>query len=178
VTAGPSTSIETTPAAATYRIDPERSTVSYTGRHMVGLGVVHAAFTIESGKIVVAEPLTASTVSVSVNAASFASNSAKRDRDVRAAGLLDVANYPHITFTSERVRDDAGDHWSVAGTVTAHNTSAPVEVIVDRVSPEADGLRIHARSTHLDRQSFGITKGKGMVGRYLNLDLDVMAVPV
>ena len=176
MTAGTATPIEI-PATATYWIDPERSKVSYTGRHMFGLGVVHAAFTIESGNIVVGEPLAASTVSVTVNAASFTSNSAKRDRDVRAVGLLDVASFPQITFTSDRLRDD-GVHWSVSGTVTAHNNSAAVEVIVDRVTPEADGLRIHARSIHLDRFSFGITKGKGMVGRYLDLDLDVMAVPV
>ena len=30
---------------------------------------------------------------------------------------------------------------------------------------------------HLDRYAFGITNGRGMVGRYLDLDLDVSATP-
>lgn len=43
--------------------------------------------------------------------------------------------------------------------------------------PEADGVHMHAVAEHLDRYAFGVTKGKGMVGRYLDLDFDVFAVP-
>lgn len=49
---------------------------------------------------------------------------------------------------------------------------------VDRVTPEAGGMRMHARAEHLDRYAFGITKTTGgMVGRYVDLDLQVLAVP-
>jgi len=36
---------------------------------------------------------------------------------------------------------------------------------------------VHAHVEHLDRYAFGVTKVKGMAGRYLDLDLDVFAVP-
>lgn len=173
--AGRTTSVEV-PSTGTYRVDPDRSTVSYSGRHLFGLGVVHATFTISSGELTVADPPTASTAVVTVDAGSFHSNSVRRDKDVRAASLLDVASYPEITFASDGLRPD-GDGWRMTGSVTAHGRTVATEVLVDQVTPASGGVRLHARAEHLDRYAFGITKSKGMVGRYLDLDLDVFAVP-
>lgn len=164
------------PIEGTYRIDPHRSKVGYSGRHMFGAGVVHATFTIRSGAVSVMDPPESSTVSAVLDAASFHSNSAKRDKDVRAASLLDVATYPDISFVSTALSEDS-DCWRLAGVVTAHGESAPVEMVIDRVQREADGTRLHARASHLDRYAFGVTKGKGMVGRYLDLDFDLFLAP-
>ena len=164
------------PPVGGYRIDTQRSQISYTGRHMFGLGVVHATFAISSGQVHVADPLTSSSVAVTMDASSFQSNSAKRDRDVRSATLLDVATHPDITFRSETLRPDA-DNWRLIGIVTAHGKAVPVDVVIDEVTPETGGVRVHGRAHHLDRYAFGVTNGRGMVGRYLDLDLDVFAVP-
>jgi hypothetical protein len=59
--------------------------------------------------------------------------------------------------------------------VTAHGAAAPVDVAIDRVTPNGNGVRVHARADHLDRHAFGITGSKGMAGRYLDLDVDVLA---
>jgi polyisoprenoid-binding protein YceI len=143
---------------------------------MFGLGVVHATFAITSGEVRVAEPLTASAVTVTVDAGSFQSNSAKRDKDVRGASLLDVAAFPAISFVSDHLLPDGeSGRWLMRGRVTAHAHDVSVEVVIDRATPEDDGLRLHGRAEHLDRHAFGITQGKGMVGRYLDLDLDVFA---
>ncbi len=164
------------PPAGTYRIHPEQSTVNYTGRHMFGLGTVHATFRINSGQFHIADPTTASSVTVSIDANSFTSGNAKRDQDVRAAGLLDTATYPEIAFASSNRRWDR-DHWLLSGDVTAHGVTVPVEVIVDRITPELQGIRVQARAKHLDRYAFGVTGAKGMVGRHLDLNLDVYAAP-
>ena len=166
------------PPAGPYRIDPSRSKVSYSGRHMFGLGVVNATFAIRSGEFRVGEPLTASVVTVTVDAGSFHSTSARRDKDVRGASLLDVAAHPDITFVSDRLRADGdSERWLMSGSVTAHSTTVPVEVVIDRAAPQPGGVRLHGRAEHLDRYAFGVTQGKGMVGRFLDLDLDVFAVP-
>src|SRR4051794_630048 len=171
VASGPSVQV---PMSGTYRIDPRQSTVSYSGRHMFGLGTVHATFAINSGEVQVRDPVVDSTVWVSIDPASFSSGNAKRDRDVVAAALLDCATHPEISFDTGGLREDAG-HWVLSGTVTAHGTAVPVDVVIDRMIPEGDGMRVHARADHLDRQAFGITGSKGMVGRYLDLDFDVLA---
>jgi polyisoprenoid-binding protein YceI len=122
----------------------------------------------------VLDPVADSTVIVSMDPATFSSGNPKRDRDVVAASLLDCATHPEISFASRGLRQDT-DHWVLSGTVTAHGTAVPVDVVIDRVTPEGDGMRVHARAAHLDRHAFGITGSKGMVGRYLDLDFDVLA---
>ncbi|MCW2615097.1 MAG: hypothetical protein JWN08_2091 [Frankiales bacterium] len=165
------------PAPATYRIDPARSSVGYSGKHMFGLGTVHATFTVTDGELSVTDPPEGSTARVTIDAASFRSGVAKRDRDVRSAGLLDVEHFPTITFRSDGLRQEAGA-WRLGGQVVAHGTASPVEVVVDRVEQEADGLHLHGRAEHVDRHAFGVTGSRGLVGRYLDLDLDVRAVRV
>jgi polyisoprenoid-binding protein YceI len=162
------------PTVGRYRVDPGQSTVSYSGRHMFGMGAVHATFAITSGEVQVLDPVAGSTVVVRVDPASFSSGNARRDRDVVAASLLDCATYPEISFVSAGLREDAG-HWVLSGTVTAHGTTVPVDVVIDRMTPEAEGMRVHARAAHLDRRAFGITGSPGIVGRYLDLDFDVLA---
>ena len=162
------------PATGAYRLDPERSTVSYSGRHLFGLGTVHATFAVTSGELQVTDPPTGSSVTVAVDAASFHSSSAKRDKDVTGRSLLDAQAFPDITFVSDTVRQDGG-RWLVAGSVTAHGSTVPVELVLHDVHLEDGGVRLRARAEHLDRRAFGITGSRGMVGRYLDLDLDAFA---
>jgi hypothetical protein len=65
----------------------------------------------------------------------------------------------------------------MSGTVTAHGNSVPVEVVILEATPDGEGVHLRARAEHLDRYAFGVTKSKGMVGRHLDLDLDVVARP-
>jgi polyisoprenoid-binding protein YceI len=163
------------PEAGTYVIDSQRSTALFSSRHMFGMGTVHASFSIVSGELSVAPTFQESTVVVSLDASSFSSNNAKRDKDVKSAALLDIATYPDITFSSEAVHED-GNRVLIDGTLTAHGMAVPVQVTVAAASNEANGVRVRARTTRLDRYSFGITKSKGMVGRFMDVDFDVFAV--
>ncbi|MGZ8705738.1 MAG: YceI family protein [Aeromicrobium sp.] len=158
----------------TYHLDPSKSRVRYSGKHMFGMGTVHATFTVQGGELRVGEPLATSSVIVTVDAASFSSNSARRDKDVRSTSLLDVARYPAITFASESLHQN-GDTLLVTGTVTAHGHTVGVDVLIDHLTHEGTGIRLHGRAEHLDRTAFGITGSRGMVGRYLDLDLDAFA---
>ena len=80
----------------------QRSTVTYSGRHLFGLAPVKATFTIASNELLVADPVAASTVVVSVDAGSFRSDKSRRDDQVRSASLLDAATY--LTFRTSRDR--------------------------------------------------------------------------
>jgi polyisoprenoid-binding protein YceI len=162
-------------AQGRYRLDPDKSQVHYSSKHMFGMGTVHATFAVQGGELHVSEPLETSRATVTVDAASFTSNSAKRDRDVRSADLLDVARYPAITFASDTVQQD-GDALRVTGTVTAHGHTVGVVVRIDRLTHEGTGIRLQGRAEHLDRTAFGITGSRGMVGRYLDLELDAYAI--
>lgn len=170
------TKIPAIPVAGVYRIDTVASAITYTSRHMFGLGKVHAKFTIASGHLEVGEALADSKAMATIAAGSFASNNAKRDSDVKGPALLDVTTFPLIEFTSTGAREDENGIILV-GAVAMRGVSAPVQVLV--LSWEAygpDRISVRARADHLDRCLFGITGAKGWVGRYFDLDLDVVAV--
>lgn len=160
-----------------YRIDPNRSRVRYSGKHMFGLGTVHATFSVREGDLSIGNAMDPLITRVTVDAASFCSENTRRDRDVRSAGLLDVERYPDITFTSEHMREIPGEGWLVPGTVTAHGRSGPVDVQVDRVTANGSEVFVHGWVRNLDRTTFGITGSRGLVGRYVDLELDVVATP-
>jgi polyisoprenoid-binding protein YceI len=140
------------------------------------MGTVHAQLAITGGELRITRPVRDSHVEATVDAASFDSGNARRDRDVVSSRLLDVAQYPTITFSSTTVRED-GDRLVVEGLITAHGTAVPTEVRVSALRADDEGVHVRARAEHLDRYAFGITAGRGMVGRYLDIELDVLAVP-
>lgn len=169
------TDLPTLPDAGTYRVDPQRSSVTYACRHMFGLGSVRADFTISSGLLNVSSTLAGSSASATIDAASFDSANQRRDRDVKGRGLLDVAAFPTIAFSSTGIREDGGA--ILAGIVAMHGVEAAVEVtVLSWESPAPGQIRVTARANHLDRYLFGITGAKGFVGRYFDLAFQVVAV--
>jgi polyisoprenoid-binding protein YceI len=162
------------PAVGRYRVDPQRSSVRYRGRHMFGLGGVEAALTLAAGTIVVADPTTDSTVELTLDPASFTSDKARRDRHVKSQSLLHVEQYPEIVFRSTQVRAE-GDRWLVTGDVTAHGVTHPTVVSVDQAAVAGPQVTLHAVA-QLDRYDFGVTKVRGMAGRQVTLDFDLVAV--
>ncbi|MGH9073005.1 MAG: YceI family protein [Acidimicrobiales bacterium] len=163
------------PAPGTYRLDPDRSTVRADCKAMLGMMTVHGTLRLLAGEVEVAADPASSTVRATIDAASFASGNAARDRDVVSASLLDAAAHPEITFAANQVRGD-GSEWVVPGVVTAHGTSVPVEVRLHEARMEGGVARFRA-SALLDRTSFGVTKKKGMVGRSVRLAVEAVGVP-
>ncbi|MEU2349518.1 YceI family protein [Modestobacter sp. NPDC049651] len=171
MTLGSSTRIDL-PAAGVHHVDTARSTLTFTGRHLFGLGTVRGTFDISEARVVVADPVTDSTVTAVVDPASFRSGHARRDQDVVSRRYLDVAAHPTIRFTSTGLRPD-GDRWVLTGTVGAHGRDVPVELVVDRAEQAGGVVRVHARAEGLDRHAWGVTGGRGLVGRHFALDLDL-----
>lgn len=164
------------PEPGTYRLDPDRSVVRLAAKHMFGLGTAKAQLQLREGEIRIADPVTDSTSYAVISAASFASDKKRRDTHVTSAALLDVENFPDITFRSGALRP-AGEQWVLSGTLTAHGTDQPAEVTIDAASSDPDGVRLHA-CARVDRYAFGVTKVKGMAGRHIDLEFDVLAVKV
>ncbi|MFD9393542.1 YceI family protein [Streptomyces sp. NPDC060000] len=165
--------VEFKPQAGTYTIDPAQSTVRFRMRNFFGLAVVHGTFAVTGGEVVVDNPVESSTVEVVVSAASIDTGNEKRDAHVRQAGFLDVATHGEMHFRGERV--EAGDGaYLLHGRLTVRGISKPAALTLDGVSGDERRLVCHAVTT-VDRYAFGVTKGKGSMGRHLTLDLDVVA---
>ncbi len=162
------------PAAGTYRLDPEASSISFATRHMFGLAGVTGSFRPISGEITIADPVTSSTASAVIDAASFHTGGAARDKDVKSANFLHVGEHPQITFSSSELARD-GDRWLLRGQVTARGKSAPAELVITEASTDGDGVVIKA-AVRIDRYAHGLTKKKGLAGRYLDMNITAHAV--
>jgi polyisoprenoid-binding protein YceI len=165
----PDTATMQIPAAGTYRLDPAASSITFATRHMFGLGGVRGSFRLISGEITITDPVTSSTASAVVNATSFRTGGAARDADVKSPTFLHVEEHPEITFTSTGLAQD-GDRWLLRGQITVRGGSAPAELEVTEARSGPDGLLLKA-TTKIDRYAHGLTKKKGLAGRYLDLEI-------
>ena len=165
------------PPTGTYTLDPARSTVAFTTRHMFGTGTVKGTFALASGEVVIAEPTTGSSVYAELHAGSFNSGSKLRDRDVHSKKFLHVEEYPVITFRTDRVRQQADGTWTLLGTLTARGVGAPFELTVTSATTAGDTLSITA-SGIVDRYAHGITGYKGMAARRLSIEITASATRV
>ena len=160
--------------AGIYRIDPERSTVHANVKAMFGLLTVKGTFRLKDGEVQIADDPARSTIRATIDATSYASGNDKRDRDVTSPALLDAVAYPEIVFTATTIRPE-GSGSAVDGSLTAHGTTNAAAVRVSEVSVDGAVTHFHA-SADLDRNPFGVTRKKGMVGSSVAVHIDAVAV--
>ncbi|WDT90451.1 YceI family protein [Streptomyces sp. SCSIO-PteL053] len=165
----------TTPHPAPTPSTPTQHTITFTTRHVFGLGAVDGTFALTSGQVNIAAEPTQSSATAVIAADTFTTSSGARDKVVRSPKYLDTATHPHITFASNGVQD-TGTGYVLRGELTVKATAQPVELTVGQPEFGAEGIRFSA-TTRIDRYAFGITVDKGMTARHLTLSLDILAVP-
>ncbi len=163
--------ITAVPPASRYRIDPTRSAVLFTTRHLFGLGRVRGRFELRDGEIRIADPVSDSTARATVATASFDTGNTARDAAVLSPRLLDPETHPVLVFTSTNL-DQEG--CVLHGELMARGNSAPLDLQIDDVTSSGAALRVRAHA-RVDRYGFGITKAKGLAARYVEVRLDIVA---
>lgn len=149
-------------APETYEIDPAHSHVGFRIRHLVGK--VSGQFNTFAGTIIhdAANPA-ASSVEVTIDAASIDTNEAKRDGHLQSPDFFDVAKNPQIIFKSRAVKID-GTKLGVEGDLTMHGVTKPVtlagEVGGTMQGPGGSKRAGFTASTTLNRKEFGIEWNK------------------
>jgi polyisoprenoid-binding protein YceI len=165
-------STQPTIAPGTYRVDPARSSVAFSVKHLFGMATVHGTLAVRDGTVVVADDPRRSHVTATVDAGSFRTGNARRDKDVTSKKFLDTSRYPTMSFEGTALTRREDGPWQLSGTLTVHGTDGHVVVIV---TEEPGGLlRGTARA---DRHAFGVTSGKGLIGRYLDITVEVALCP-
>lgn len=161
---------EGAPRVGRYVIDPSGSRVSFATTHLFGTLPVHGTFAVSGGTVEVAEEVTASSVRAEVAAGSIDTRNAQRDAMVRSSRYLDAERYPTMVFAAERVEGR-----NVVGSLTVHGVTRPVTLAVEPV--EIGERSFSARATvRVDRTEFGVTAGRGMTGRHLDVVIEVVCV--
>lgn len=172
---------DTLPGPGTWVFDTSHSSIEFIARHLM-VSKVRGGFGTFSGAVVVADPVTESTVEVSIEAASFSSGDENRDAHVRGEDFLDVERFPHLTFKGSAPRR-AGSSWVLPGELTIRDVTRPVELEVDALGVIADPWgnekAVFSARTEIDREDFGIVwnaaleTGGVLVGPKVRIEIDV-----
>jgi polyisoprenoid-binding protein YceI len=155
---------ETAAGAGTlWTIDPGHSAIEFSIKHMK-VATVRGRFTTFRGAIRFAgdRPHEAA-VEVEIDAGSIDTGNAKRDEHLRSPDFFDVATYPTIAFRGTHV-EPAGalrlERWRVAGDLTMHGVTRPVELEVEQTGSDPVLWDVEAASfaaaTRISRKEFGI----------------------
>ena len=172
------------PAVGTWEIDGSHSAASFSVKHLM-VSKVRGRFGSVQGAITIAEEPTASSVEVTIDAASIDTNDAGRDEHLRSPDFFDVEQFPVLTYRSTSVRHVKGSRWEVDGDLTIRAVTRPVTLALELVGVEQDpwgGSRVgFEATTEIDREDFGLTwnaaleSGGVVVGKKVRIDLDVEA---
>jgi polyisoprenoid-binding protein YceI len=166
-----------------YDIDPTHTTAQFKVRHLM-ISNVKGEFTRVSGTVDLdTDNPSASSINVTIDAASISTRDEQRDGHLKSADFLDVAKYPSITFKSKEVAA-TGEGYEVVGDLTIHGVTGEVALDVEDMTPEAKdpwgGVRRGATATTtIDRKDFGmkwnavLEAGGLMVGDDVHISIDV-----
>ena len=170
-------------APATYSIDTNHSSVSFTVRHF--FSKVPGNFKKFTGTIVYdpAKPAE-STVKAEIDAASVNTNNEKRDGHLRTEDFFFVEKYPTLTFESVKATPAGENKLKVDGNLTIRGVTKPVTLDVTYLGSGSTGNGVKAgfeAVTKINRKDFGINwnrtldQGGTMLSDDVEIRLDIEA---
>ncbi|HEY8295366.1 MAG TPA: YceI family protein [Micrococcaceae bacterium] len=176
--------ISTALTQGTWNLDAAHSEVGFTVRH-AGVSKVRGKFTDLSATTTIGNTLEASSVTATIQAASFDSGDANRDGHVRGADFFDVEQFPELTFVSTGITG-AGETYQLTGDLTIRGITRPATfetefngVAVDPFGATRAGF---SGQTVISRKDFGLTwnaaleAGGVLVGDKVTISLEVAFV--
>lgn len=168
-------------AAANYVIDMKgaHASINFRIKHL-GYSWLTGRFDAFSGSFSFDDKNpAASKVNVEIDTTSVNSNHAERDKHLRSADFLDVAQFPKATFVSKSVKAD-GDNATIVGDLTLRGVTKEVTIDAKRIGGGADpwgGQRQGFEgSTSFALKDFGIKKDLGPAAQVVELTLNVEGV--
>jgi polyisoprenoid-binding protein YceI len=173
------------PAPGPWTIDPAHSRVAATAQHL-GISSVRGRFTDFGGRIEIAEDVAKSHVEAVIRADSIDTGNAIRDRHIRSADFLNVAEHPEISYRATGVEAAGQDHWTVHGQLAMHGLVRNVDLDLTCLGTGPDpwaGQRASFRATaELRRHDFAmnynqvVAAGIAAIGTTLKVEIDIQAV--
>jgi polyisoprenoid-binding protein YceI len=181
-----SAALEAGSQAPVLKIDPQHSHVGFRVRHI--FTNVSGSFREFEGSLRFDEKNpAASSVDVTIKAASIDTNVEPRDKDLRSPRFFDVEKYPTITFKSSAIEPISEKQAKIKGILTMHGVSKEVVLDAEYLGKLKDpwgNLRsgFHAE-TRIDRRDYGLNwnevleAGAVLVGEQVEILLDVEGMP-
>lgn len=133
---------------------------------------VRGSMPVESGAVVISPEGEVTEAWVDLSVVGIATGNAHRDRDLCRRGLLDAESHPTVRVAVRQGRSTPTG-WTARAVVLARGAEAPVDLLVETVAESGDDIRVRV-SGRLDRKPLGIQPPTFIIGRYLDLEADLM----
>ena len=168
----------------TWKLDPTHTEIGFTVRHI--MSKVRGKFETFEGTLVTADPITDSTVEVTVDLASIDTGTPDRDNHLRSGDFFSVEEHPKMTFVSTGVVRKSDTDFVVRGDLTIKGVTEPIELDVEFLGEGKDpwgGTRVGVEATgQISRKDWGIDFNiplegdKVMIGDKITLQINAEAV--
>jgi polyisoprenoid-binding protein YceI len=181
------TSVAVDDISGDYTIDASHTRIGFSARHaMVTKVRGHFEEFEGSAHVDTANP-SASSVTVTINAASVTTGNAQRDGHLKTPDFFDVENYPQITFVSTDVERD-GSEWAITGDLTINGVTKSVTVPFEETGSAKDpfgntrvgfegGITLDRTDWNL-KFNASLETGGVLVSEKVKLELDISAIAV
>jgi polyisoprenoid-binding protein YceI len=135
-----------------------------------GVKTVRGQLPVRSAWIDVDESGRPAGMHATVDVAGIDTGNARRDRDLRGPRLLDVAQYPVLTFDSSAIERVGDTEWIVTGRLAGHGMHVEVSMQVQITSTHDGGIAVRA-VTEFDREALGVKAPRFLIGRRVAVDI-------
>lgn len=147
-------------AAGTWTGDTVHSDVSFKVRHMA-VGKARGNFELLSSTLTVgADGIEGASVTAVIDASSIETKNEQRNGHVKSEDFLHVEKHPTIEFTSTGVKSYDGEEFTLAGDLTLHGVTQPVDLAVEFLGATTDAYGAEragfSATTSISRKAFGI----------------------
>lgn len=171
--------ISAAPAAVTYKVDPVHSAVIFSTTHL-NTSRSYGRFNDIHGSITVdADKPENSKVEFQIKVESIDTGNSGRDDHLRGPDFFDVKQFPMATFASSSVKKTGDKTWSVTGSLAIHGVKKEVTIPMEHVGSgkgrEGEALIGFHGTLTIDRNDFGVSYGKGMLGDKVDIVVSVEA---
>ena len=171
--------------AATYKIDPDHTTVEFKIRHL--LSYVRGTFNQFEGSFDYAPDQPEQwKANAAIQAASIDTRVDKRDAHLRSQDFFAVEQYPTITFRSTEATDVTPSGAKLHGVLAIHGVEQPVvlDLTIHGVSKDPWGNERagFTAATTINRKDFGLTwnqaleTGQLLLGEEVDIVLEVEGI--
>jgi polyisoprenoid-binding protein YceI len=168
-----------------WAVDPAHSRVGFAVKHM-GIATVRGTFDRFDGALRIDGGLSRTEITASIDAASVNTNEEQRDAHLRSPDFFDADTFPEVRFESSSVRQLDEETLTVAGNLTMHGITQPVELEAEITGFETDpwgNERVGIELTgQLSRGAFGMKfnqalgGGNVLVSDKVKLSIDISAI--
>ncbi|MFN8029075.1 MAG: YceI family protein [Dermatophilaceae bacterium] len=160
--------------AGTWQVVPHASTARFTVRDKT-VATVHGTLPVTAGTAALAPTGVLTHARVELDATAIDTGNSRRETHLATPGLLDTATHPTVVVTAGP-STPGPDGWELAATLSARGTRAPVGLRAVIAGEHAEGIRVHVHG-RLDRTPLAMKIPRFIIGRYLDLDVDLLFVP-